>query len=261
MNDYKIAFFDIDGTLIDMETKKMTERMRHTLLQLKENGVILCIATGRPLRSVPKFQNPSFDVYLTFNGSYCTAGDKVIYKQPIDSRDVEKIIANAAAMHRPVSLAGTDEMAANGTDRDLDDYFAFSRQKVEISKNFGQLAKKDIYQIMMGASKDDFDAILSGVKSAKITAWWDRAVDIIPIQSGKGAAVKNILEYFHLDAEQAIAFGDGENDIEMLNAVGKGVVMGNANETMKKMFSDICKPVSEDGIYHYCVSHGIISSP
>ena len=47
MNDIKIIFFDIDGTLIDMHTKNISEKMLETLIRLKENGNILCIATGR----------------------------------------------------------------------------------------------------------------------------------------------------------------------------------------------------------------------
>lgn len=47
MNSIKIIFFDIDGTLIDMRTKRISEKMLETLIRLKENGIILCIATGR----------------------------------------------------------------------------------------------------------------------------------------------------------------------------------------------------------------------
>ena len=52
MNSIKIIFFDIDGTLIDMRTKRISEKMLETLIRLKENGIILCIATGR-YRTLP----------------------------------------------------------------------------------------------------------------------------------------------------------------------------------------------------------------
>lgn len=251
MMKYKIAFFDIDGTLIDMQSKKMTKKTEHALLQLKKRGVILCIATGRPRISIPRFKNIDFDVYLSFNGSYCTAKDQVIYEQPIACEDVKRIIKNARRLNRPVALASADRVGANGSDRDLEEYFSFSKQKITIAEDFNTLAKEKIYQIMMGAVPKDFDAILAGTASAQITAWWDRAVDIIPANSGKGTAVKKILDYYHLDASQSIAFGDGENDIEMLRAVGTGVAMGNANETVKKADDAVCKSVAEDGIYHY----------
>lgn len=248
---YKIAFFDIDGTLIDMQSKTMTKKTENALIQLKEQGVILCIATGRPLISIPKFENIDFDMYLSFNGSYCTTGNNVIYEQPIDCEDVRKIIENAQKLNRPVSLASADQIGSNGSDQDLEEYFSFSKQKVNIAEDFDTLAEGKIYQIMMGAVPKDFDSILSGTTSAKITAWWDRAIDIIPVNSGKGEAVKKILEYYHLDVSESIAFGDGENDIEMLQAVGHGIAMGNANEKVQNAADEVCKSVTEDGIYHY----------
>ena len=69
MKKIKIAFFDIDGTLIDMNTKRISEKMLKTLVRLKENGIILCLATGRSPMALPHFKKVEFDAFLTFNGS------------------------------------------------------------------------------------------------------------------------------------------------------------------------------------------------
>ena len=58
--DIKIAFFDVDGTLVDMEKKVITPAMIETLKHLKENGIILCMATGRGPYLVPSF--PGIDL-------------------------------------------------------------------------------------------------------------------------------------------------------------------------------------------------------
>ena len=55
-----------------------------------------------------------------------------------------------------------------------------------------------------------------------------------------------------------MAFGDSYNDIEMLQAVGTGVAMGNAPAQLKEIADDVCGRVSEDGIYRYCIEHGLI---
>ena len=115
-----------------------------------------------------------------------------------------------------------------------------------------------VYQIMLGSRKEEYPLLMKDVKNAKITAWWDRAVDIIPSDAGKGVGVEKILEYYHLDRSQALAFGDGCNDIEMLQTVGLGVAMGNASEEVKKAADTVCGNVAEDGIYYFCVSHGLI---
>lgn len=67
----KIAFFDIDGTLVDMNKKVITPRMLDTLIQLKQKGLRICIATGRAPMTIPHFPGVDFDAYLAFNASYC----------------------------------------------------------------------------------------------------------------------------------------------------------------------------------------------
>ena len=111
---------------------------------------------------------------------------------------------------------------------------------------------------MLGCRPADHSAILRNAPDVKIAVSWDRAVDVIPRSSGKGSAIHEILRYFHLEASQALAFGDSYNDVEMLQAVGTGVAMGNAPAQLKQIADDICGHVSEDGIYHYCAEHGLI---
>lgn len=258
MQNIKIAFFDIDGTLIDMNQKDMSKKTEEALIQLKQNNILICIATGRPLKSVPHFSNVEFDVFLTFNASYCCTKDELIFKNPIPTSDIQRIIHNAKKINRPVSIASAARIGANGKDQDLIDYFAIANQSVEIAEDFESLAKEDIYQIMMGCYKEEYDDILKNTENAEITAWWSRAADIIPAGGGKGLGVEKILEYYHLTKEEAIAFGDGTNDIEMLQAVGTGVAMGNAAEDLKRIADDICDSVENDGIYYYCKKNHLI---
>ena len=258
MNKIKIAFFDIDGTLIDMNKKHISEKMIEILNRLKENNIIICIATGRTPVSLPHFPGVEFDAFLTFNGSYCFNEQQTIFSNPIPAKDVKKIIDNATAIGRPVSIASMNRLAANGKDADLVQYYAFAKLEVEVSEDFEEVAKDEIYQIMLGCCEDEHAALMKDVSGARITSWWDRAVDIIPASGGKGVGVEKILEYYHLTKEEAIAFGDGNNDIEMLQAVGLGVAMENASDRLKEIADDICGHVADDGIYHYCLEHGLI---
>lgn len=258
MNKIKIIFFDIDGTLIDMTKKAISYKTVETLLRLKENGVKICIATGRAPGSVPKFDGVDFDAFLTFNGSYCFNSSDVILSTPIPKVDVEKMIENATRINRPVSIAGKDRVVANGTDKDLSDYFGFAKQETPVSDDFDEVLKGEIYQMMMGGRKDEYDDILKDVENARITAWWDRAVDIIPANGGKGKGIEAILEYYGIDRSESMAFGDGGNDIEMFQTVGTGVAMGNALDNVKAIADEICGTSADDGIYHYCLENGLI---
>ena len=258
MKEIKIAFFDIDGTLIDLDRKEISEKMLETLMRLKRRGIILCLATGRAPMTLPHFGEIEFDAFLTFNGSYCFNSEQTIFSNPLASEDVKRLIENAGEIGRPVSIATKNRLAANGADRDLIDYYAMAKLKVEIADDFDMLAREEVFQVMMGCYESEYAHMMKDIGSARITAWWERAVDIIPSDGGKGKGIEKILEYYNLDKSEAIAFGDGNNDIEMLQSVGTGVAMANGSDRLKAVADDVCGHVAEDGIYHYCVVHGLI---
>lgn len=258
MSDVKIIFFDIDGTMIDMQKKVISEKMLETLRRLQQKEIKICMATGRGPVTLPHFEGVEFDAYLTFNGSYCYSGEKTIFSNPIPKEDVHRIIQNAAGIGRPVSLATKDRLAANGKDQDLIEYYGVIKLGVDTPEDFDAVAESEVYQIMSGGRKEEYDALLKDAAGAKITAWWHRAVDIIPAVGGKGVGVSKILTYFGFDRSQAMAFGDGNNDIEMLEAVGCGVAMENASPELKAVADEICGHVADDGIYHYCRRRGLI---
>jgi len=258
MNNIKIIFFDIDGTLLALSKKQLSEKMKEVLRRLRENNIILCIATGRAPITLPPLEGAEFDAYLTFNGSYCYTKKDIIFSQAIPKDAVEKVLENATKLGRPVSVATRKRLASNGKDKDLADYYALVKLEIEVSKNFEEVLNDDIYQIMLGSEKKEYEKLMEDVEGAKITAWWDRAVDIIPSTTGKGVGVDRILEYYGFNRENAIAFGDGSNDIEMLKTVGIGVAMGNATEDVKEIADEVCASVEEDGIYHFCVKYGLI---
>ena len=258
MDHIKIIFFDIDGTLIDMERKQITPRMLETLARLQANGIKLCIATGRAPMVVPKFEGVEFDAFLTYNGSYCYDREGVLFSNPLPTADVHALIRNASALGRPVALATSTRLAANGADQDLLDYFAIAKEPLTIADDFDQLAEGEVFQLLMGCRKADYPRILQDVANAKIAGWWDRAVDVIPANGGKGIGVRKILETYGFDKSEAMAFGDGNNDIEMLEAVGHGIAMANASADLKAIAEDVCGSVTEDGIYYYCKEKGLI---
>ena len=157
-------------------------------------------------------------------------------------------IENAKRMERPVSIATAEEIVANGSDKDLEDYFAIAHHRVNVSEKFEEYVDKDVFQIMLGCDLEERKYILKGTKNAKLAAWWDRAIDIIPKEGGKGAAIEQVLAHYKFSKEEAIAFGDGENDIDMLKFAGVGVAMGNANDRVKRHADYVTDCVDQDGI-------------
>lgn len=76
MGKIKIIFFDIDGTLLRLRAKELSEKTVEALNRLKANGIRLCIATGRTPVSLPHFSGIEFDTFLTFNVLCATTTQK-----------------------------------------------------------------------------------------------------------------------------------------------------------------------------------------
>ena len=235
MRKPRIIFFDIDGTLIDMEKKQVTPLMLDTLHRLQANGIRLAIATGRSPMTIPLWEFPGvqFDVLVTLR-------------------------RNSAALGRPLCVATESTLAAYGNEQDLDDYFAVAKIPVPVTPDFDTIASGTVYQIMMGGRKDEYSRILQDVRGAKIAAWWDRAVDIIPAAGGKGNGIAVVLQAYGIPKADAMAFGDGNNDLEMFGAVGTCVAMANGSADLKAAATHLCGSCAEDGIYHFCADNGLI---
>ena len=106
-------------------------------------------------------------------------------------------------------------------------------------------------QVSAQAKKDLKDSYWLGLTTPK----W---LELMPLGITKGSGLQALTELLHIPMANVMAFGDGENDIEMLQAVGCGVAMGNASDDVKAVATDICPRVDEEGITQYCRKHHLV---
>ena len=76
--------------------------------------------------------------------------------------------------------------------------------------------------------------------------------------ASKGNALAKLADHLGLNKDEVMAIGDNENDLSMIDYAGIGVAMGNATEDVKAAADVICGDVTEEGIYYYCIEHGLI---
>ncbi|MNP53580.1 putative phosphatase [compost metagenome] len=74
----------------------------------------------------------------------------------------------------------------------------------------------------------------------------------------KSTAIKKVLDYLEIDKSEAIAFGDGGNDLDMLEYVGLGIAMGNGENLLKQKANFITRRASEGGISYALKIFGVI---
>ena len=93
---------------------------------------------------------------------------------------------------------------------------------------------------------------MAGLDGCKMTRWNPYGVDIISKNGGKVAGIRQILQDCGIRQNEIMAFGDGENDMDMLRYAGIGVAMGSAEEDVKVCADYITDDVEKDGIEKAC---------
>lgn len=151
----RIIFFDIDGTLVPLK-EGIRPRTVEALQKLRQNGIRLCIATGRTPMEMPKFEGVTFDALLTYNGSYCFTPERDIFKNLIPKEDIVTLRRNAAALGRPLALATDSRLVANGTEPDLEEYFAIGGVKLVVADDFDEVAQGEVFQVLMGGREEEY---------------------------------------------------------------------------------------------------------
>lgn len=257
MKKPKIIFFDIDGTLVEFEKPTVSKNTLKALHRLKEEGIKIVIATGRAHLILPEI-DCEFDAFLTYNGSYCYDDKGVIFQNSLHKGDVKKIIKNARELNKWV-LVGTDvRFATTGYDENLQKFSDWSGVPINETEDFEKVFDESMIQLVVGAGSSHSDKLMEGIEHLEVAAWWDDTVDIIPKNAGKGYGVQKMLEYFGIDKKDSMAFGDGENDLSLFEAVGTSVAMANAVDSLKEIADYICPDVKDDGIYYYLLDSKII---
>lgn len=254
----KAVFFDIDGTLLSHQSGGVPESARESLRQLKQAGIRIFAATGRHMLELARLpvQDLPFDGYVTSNGQLCLDGNKtLLYDNPIHPEDTQKLAALFGRMEHPIMIIERNRMYINfinGTVR---------RAQREISTPVpavGAYTGNPVYQFVTYEGPECMGPLAKQLPHCKMSRWNPRAFDIIPGEGGKTAGIRQILRHFHLSREEIMAFGDGENDMDMLDFAGTGVAMGNAGDAVKEHADYVTAGIDQDGVRQALQVYGMI---
>lgn len=245
----KAAFFDIDGTLVSFKTHEVPQSTIHALKALKKRGVKVFLATGRGLSLIDNVDKSFFDGILSFNGQYCHAGDgTVIYSRPIPREDIEDAVNFVESEGIACAFMGLDGMRLNRENKRTQDAYELVHFTYPPLSDLRDSIDNDIYQLIYFMPDQDDERLLKHMPSCESVRWTPIFADIIPSGGGKDVGIAKILEYYGLNREECIAFGDGENDISMLKYVGTGIAMGNASAEVKRAADFVTTSVDDKGI-------------
>ena len=253
----KAAFFDIDGTLLSYYTHRFTPATIDTLQAMRRKGIRLFIASGRPTILFPQMPI-AFDGFITMNGGYVYVPGMVLYNRPIDQGDASAWFQYAERENICTMCFADNDMYISFVNEDAVNIKNGLDMPMPPLMDVRRMAERCNYQII-GIMPPERDAeVLRMMPHCRLPRWHDAFTDIVCADNSKATGMDILCRHFGIDMADTIAFGDGGNDIEMLDHSGTAIVMGNAKTHVKEHADFITLTVEEDGIAHAAKELGII---
>ncbi|HBO39359.1 MAG TPA: Cof-type HAD-IIB family hydrolase [Pasteurellaceae bacterium] len=262
-NQIKIVFFDIDETLIVKNKDYLPESVLPAMRQLKANGIIPAIATGRtPLSFPPKIKalvaEVGIDLFVAMNGQYVSYQGNVLDKHPIPLDKIQRVINFLDRHQIDYAFVSNECVCVSNITPKVRSAMDPLKTDYHIDKDY--FKNRDVFQILpfYDASQDALIASSGILDGLKVVRWHENSVDLFDEQGSKARGILSAIRHLDLNIDNVMAFGDGLNDVEMLSTVGVGVAMGNAHEDLKKLAAHVTDHIEQDGIYNFLHKAGLI---
>lgn len=237
-----ILFCDIDGTLIPYGEKEMRPSLLSTLQEAIRKDWMLCITTGRVYESVrqtlPMLEESA---YFSCSSGACLyyQGREAMPSQFLDRKTLDELVQTANEFHCTVIFSVPEGMYSIGPLYPYTDNLF--RKQHTIPKPVGNLHQfpSDRVCVCTFQFPQDREIPMDELRGRwKGRLFWGQGGPCLVDagRSDKGMAVGRVLDYFHIPREHSYAFGDYDNDIPMLRAVGHGYLM---SDTGRKDLLDV----------------------
>lgn len=275
--DIKVIIMDVDGTLINKETK-ITPKTKLALMKAQETGIKLILASGRPTSGLMDFakelqMDQHHGLFVSFNGSKvidCQTMN-VLYNKTMSVEEGQAVLEHMKQFDVLPMIDKDDYLYVNdvydnmvhhGDDTmniiqhesrggkfklceksDLVAFADYPLNKILVAGDSSYLMEH--YKEMMEPFKNQLNSMFTAPVYYEFTA---KDID-------KARALESVLIPMGYKKEEMIAFGDGHNDTSMVQYAGIGVAMANAVQKLKDVADEITLSNEEDGIAETLYQH------
>lgn len=254
----KIVFFDLDGTLFTHD-KEILESTKQALKALQNKGVYTAICTGRaPLMFEWLLDELSFDSYVSMNGQHVVCEGKEIFSNPMKRGDMEKLTKLANERGHGLTYSTVDIFASNTLEHPfITD--STSRLKIPYPPVDSEIfVHSGVNQVQLYCTEEETEEYIKLFGKHTFIRWDKTSVDILPAGASKAIGIQKMLEHLNIRIENSYAFGDGLNDMQMIETVGTGIAMDNAIPELKEVADLITSSCDDDGIVKGLVKVGLL---
>ena len=259
-----VVFFDIDGTIIDNETQVIPESAVRAVKQLRENGHLPIVNTGRPFSQIdPRIKE------LAFSGWVCGCGMQVILNGEYLHRAIPSAQAclevSSAVRECGMQVLYEPEEPALLYDEGYSDHPQLLREMDQMrSKNFQMLPLdhenprflKLVTFDWEGCEREEF--IRRAEPYFTCIHRENTMLELVLLGNSKAAGMEKLLAHLGVSREDTMAIGDSTNDLPMFSVAKHTVCLAEGADELKAQAEFVTDTVLNDGIEKALKHYGLI---
>lgn len=261
----KLIATDMDGTILNPQGLLDIPRLEKILDRLDEKGIRFVIATGNEIHRVRQLLGHLADrvVLIVANGAKIFENNQLIQVETWDDELVEKALTffkGQECQNQFVITSMNGGFVKEGTIFTQLEKF-MTPEMIELfyqRMNFVEELHPELFggvlkmSLVVGEDRtdqvqEDFNQVFNGRVQAVSSGYG--CLDIIQDGIHKAWALQELLKRWDIESEEIMAFGDSENDVEMLELAGVAYAMENADDKAKAVATDIAPANSQGGVY------------
>lgn len=250
MNNIKVVFFDVDGTLAahnDGDRSSILDRIPHSTIEaielLQQTDVLPVIATGRNIGMIKQVLNKlQISNVIANNGRYVEVNGEVIKHDTFDPQQLSQIVTFLNDQDLPFCYETAEQLYKNQGSKFSPDS---SMELEEIPDN--TIPNEVIQLIVRNEQQKPLSMPIQGVKLVKVA---HDVYDVTQAFSNKAVGITAFMKEMQIDKGHTMAFGDEENDLEMFEHVKISVAMGNSALSVQRAANFVTDPIDSDGIFN-----------
>ena len=256
MENLKMVVFDVDGTLYDMVNHEIPHSCVAALKEMKANGYLFVIATGRAHYGLGTALNElNADYILSMNGGAVVDHEgKVISHHDISQKDVERLNAFCKQAEAGLVWKFLDHMYIYQHEEKID-WLEGQRSSDIGTEPFIECPQQDRHlkgdQPLSASVHAPLDLVRATFKaddSLSFLQYSADGFDVVPQGINKSVGLKDLMTYLNLKPEEVACIGDNYNDLEMMDTAGYAIAMGNAIDEVKAKADFVTTASNQDGI-------------
>ncbi len=263
--EIKIIATDMDGTLLDPRGQLDLPRLEKILDKLDHRGVRFVIATGNEVHRMRQLLGHLAErvVLVVANGARIFENNELLQAQTWDDAMVDRALDHfkgRECQDQFVVTAMNGGFVKKGTVFTELDKFMIPEmieklyQRMNFVDEFDSNLFGGVLKMSMVVGEERSDSVLQEINDlfdghVRAVSSGYGCIDILQDGIHKAWGLVELLKRWNLKPEQIMAFGDSENDIEMLELAGISYAMENAEEAVKRVATKVAPANSQAGVY------------